>query len=290
MHIRTAAEVVADVVAREEFRDTPHTIQEVADYSLQMRVRAELEFNSPFPGEQIEVSANRGTVVLRGPGYETRRHEVAEFVGKVRGVTTVNPDDKLLQGTVGAPARPAEAEQTARDVMLPPDRYPTVHKWVTVRDAIVALSASSLRLEEDHFVHPRYILVLDEADRLAGIVSRRELLRGLTPQYRDAKLAEEHIRAMVGFGGGADELVNWTSLFSSAAVKAAGQPVSSVMAEVKGIVAPNTPLSEVVTKMIRDRVDLAPVVEEGKIIGIVIMTNIFDIVAEFIMEHGGRAP
>jgi hypothetical protein len=41
--------------------------------------------------------------------------------------------------------------------------------------------------------------------------------------------------------------------------------------------------------MIHHGVDLIPVLEGDKVVGVVLMTNIFDIVAQFIIEHGGSA-
>jgi hypothetical protein len=39
--------------------------------------------------------------------------------------------------------------------------------------------------------------------------------------------------------------------------------------------------------MLHHGVDLVPVLEGQRVAGVVLMTNIFDIVAQFIMEHGG---
>ena len=60
-----------------------------------------------------------------------------------------------------------------------------------------------------------------------------------------------------------------------------------VMAPVKGTVQISDSLSTVVTTMIHHGVDLIPVLEVDRVVGVVLMTNIFDIVAQFIIEHGG---
>ena len=49
---------------------------------------------------------------------------------------------------------------------------------------IAALGASTVKLTDGHLVTPRYVLVLDQGGHLVGVVSRRDLLRGLTPQLR----------------------------------------------------------------------------------------------------------
>jgi CBS domain-containing protein len=172
--------------------------------------------------------------------------------------------------------------------MLPVGRYPSIHEEISIREAIVALTASSVRLEDGHLIRPRYLLVLDRADELVGIVSRRDLLKGLSPQYRGAEQAEQAIRQLVPYGDAPYELIKWTSLFTPGAAAASQEPVRSVMDRVRGFVRPNDPLSTVVTTMIREGVDLVPVLQGRRVAGVVLMTNIFDMVAEYIMEHGGR--
>ena len=148
----------------------------------------------------------------------------------------------------------------------------------------------AVRFEDGHIMMPRYLLVLDEDDQLVGIVSRRELVRGVLPQLREAERSRAQIRKLVGFGGEtpAEISIRWTSLFTKTAVEAAHDPVSTVMAPVKGSVRVEDSLSTVITTMLHHGVDLVPVLDGRRVAGVVLMTNIFDIVAQFILEHGGR--
>ena len=228
--------------------------------------------------------------VSRGSSLASRRAEVVEFVRGVRGVRKVEVEGEeqvLLPKTSLGLGLSAE-DQQAGDVMLPFGRYPTIHEDVTIREAIVAMTASAVQFEDGHLIRPRYLLVLDRADELVGIVSRRDLLKGLSPQYRGAERAEEAIRQLVPYGDAPYELLNWTSLFTAGAAAASQEPVRSVMGQVRGVVRPGDPLSTVVATMIREGVDLVPVLEGRRVAGVVLMTNIFDLVAEYIMEHGGR--
>ena len=69
--------------------------------------------------------------------------------------------DSTLDLDVGLSTR----DTTARDVMLPPDRYPHCTLSCTIRDAVVALSASAVKLEDGYTMVPRYVLVLDDVER-----------------------------------------------------------------------------------------------------------------------------
>ena len=53
--------------------------------------------------------------------------------------------------------------------MLPPENYPHCRLTCTMREAIVALSASAVKLQDGYIMLPRYILVLDDDDRLVGV-------------------------------------------------------------------------------------------------------------------------
>ena len=61
------------------------------------------------------------------------------------------------------------------------------------------------------------------------------------------------------------------------------------MAPVKGSVQVDDSLSTVISTMLEHGIDLVPVLDGEKVAGVVLMTNIFDIVAQFVMEHGGDA-
>ncbi len=290
--VDTAAEAIAEVLRREDYRSSPECLAEVRDFALVSRVRAELVFNSDLGGDGIEVKVRDGVVSLSGSSLASRRPEVVEFVRGVRGVRTVEVEGEeqvpLPKTSLGLGL--SAEDQQAGHVMLPFSRYPTIHEDVSLREAIVALTASSVQFEDGHLIRPRYLLVLDRADELIGIVSRRDLLKGLSPQFRGAERAEEAIRQLVPYGDAPYELLNWTSLFTAGAAAASKEPVRSVMGHVRGFVRPGDPLSTVVATMIREGVDLVPVLEGRRVAGVVLMTNIFDLVAEYIMEHGGRPP
>jgi predicted transcriptional regulator len=80
--------------------------------------------------------------------------------------------------------------------------------------------------------------------------------------------------------------IRWTSLFSRSAIESSMAPIQSVMVPIKGTVKIDDTLSTVVSTMLFHGVDLAAVLDGEKVAGVVLMTNIFDIIAQFIMEHG----
>jgi len=290
--IDRAAAMIAEIMEGKDYQPTPQCLQDYQDFAIEKRVKAELFFNSPYTPEIAHVEVHDGEVKLTGDkAFAASEKGLVEFVGGVRGVDKITTD----HGTVGAidirldpDFALSSRDAKARDVMLPPERYPHCRLNCTIREAIVALSASAVKLQDGYIMLPRYVLVLDNDDRLVGVVSRRELLKGLIPHLQEDRESAAHIRELIPFGGAAPSelMIRWTSLFSRSAIDASATPIRSVMVPIKGTVQVDDTLSTVISTMLYHRVDLVAVLDGEKVAGVVLMTNIFDIVAQFIMEYG----
>ena len=293
--IDRAAAMIAEIMEGEDYQPTPQCIQDYKDFALERRVQAELFFNSPYTPDIARIEVRNGEVVLSGgKSFAASEKGLIDFVGKIRGVEkittehgTVAPVDIRLDPDFALSSRDARAS----DVMLPPERYPHCRLGCTIREAIVALSASAVKLQDGYIMLPRYVLVLDDDDRLVGIVSRRELFKGLVPHLQDDRETEAHIKELVPFGGTmpSELAIRWTSLFSRSAIEASTTRIQSVMVPIKGTVQIDDTLSTVISTMLFHGVDLVPVLDGEKVAGVILMTNIFDIVAQFIMEYGQPA-
>jgi cytidylate kinase len=292
LSIDRAATMIVEIMGGDDYRPTAQCIQEYHDFALERRIKAELFFNSPFTPDITHVEVRNSEVFLSGDkAFAVAESGLVDFVGKVRGVEKITTD----HGTVGAidirldpDFALSSRDTTARDVMLPPERYPHCRLSCTIREAIVAVSASAVKLQDGYIMLPRYVLVLDNDDRLVGVVSRRELLKGLIPHLRDDRETEAHIKELIPFASSmpSELRIRWTSLFSRAAIEASKAPIQSVMVPIKGTVQVDDSLSTVISTMLFHRVDLVAVLDGEKVAGVVLMTNIFDIVAQFIMEYG----
>ncbi len=273
LSVETACEAVVDLAGRREYRRDPEIEQRRRDFALETRLQAELALRSGFPRGGVTVQVRRGKLLLSGSFFDSSPDKVLAFVRELPGASEALPSTVEV-----APER----EETVRDVMLPIASYPVIRKDRPIREAIVAISGSSVKLSDGQVYRPRYILVHDEVERVVGVVARRSLLRGLTPQLRDLDRVSERIRSL---GGGIVDFsfplsFRWASLFGPAARAAAEDPVETVMSPIRCTVRPDDPLSSVVITMLQHDVDLVPVVAESTTIGVVVMTEIFDAVAE----------
>jgi cytidylate kinase/CBS domain-containing protein len=295
LSIDHAAAMIAEIMQGDDYQPTPQCIQDYKDFALERKIKAELFFNSPYTPEIAQVEVRNSEVILTGgKSFVAAEQELIEFISQIQGVEKITTDhgsvapiDVRLDPDFALSSRDAKAS----DVMLPPERYPHCQLSCTIREAIVALSASAVKLQDGYIMLPRYVLVLDDNDRLVGIVSRRELFKGLIPHLRDDREIEAHIKELVPFGGSmpSELAIRWTSLFSRSAIEASTKPISSVMVPIKGTVQVDDTLSTVISTMLHHGVDLVPVLDGEKVAGVILMTNIFDIAAQFIMEYGQPA-
>ena len=68
------------------------------------------------------------------------------------------------------------------EIMIPLDEYPHVPDQFTLAQAIVELELACIDREGRQSL-PRFLIVFDKNNQLAGICRRRDLLRGLEPRF-----------------------------------------------------------------------------------------------------------
>jgi cytidylate kinase/CBS domain-containing protein len=287
MNIESATDFIGDLLKRDQYQSTPETQLALKDFALRLRVQAEITFYSYCPDTAVDVSAHDGVVGLT-LAAEARPHRDAmvEFVKEIPGVLGVDTGER------SASDQREVAVQTlmsAEDLMIPLERYPHIPQSVTIKEAVVAMTASSVVLADGHIIVPRYLLVLDDADRLVGVINRRHVLRGLTPQYDSMIKARKQLESQGVFNSGmmSTSLV-WDALFGPAAVNAARRPVSSIMIPASVSVERKDTLGVVVSSMLQNDINVLPVTDSGRLVGVVLMSEVFDNVAEFVIESGAK--
>jgi CBS-domain-containing membrane protein len=162
---------------------------------------------------------------------------------------------------------------TAGEIMIPLDKYPHIPHWFTLRQAMVEMESSELEINGRKSL-PRVVLVFDEKYQLLGMVRRRDILRGLEPQYMLGKPGGEHSNST---GIEADPAL--TEVFSDEILKGvkdrAEKPVSEVMIPICGTVDFADHIAKVVYEMNANRFSLLPVLKEGRVVGIVRTVDVF---------------
>jgi CBS domain-containing protein len=182
---------------------------------------------------------------------------------------------------------PESKDLLAKEVMIPLSRYPHIEESATLEDAIEAICNFTVPLDDGVVVPPRYVLVFDTNNTLKGILSRRDILRGLAPGYLNVKHAlEQTPYGMPGMFDGFEQGFAWNSLFSPGALQNARNPVKGLMLLPAALVSIHDTVGTVVGAMLEHKVDLVPVLDGGRVVGLVLMTEIFEYVARYVLDHG----
>jgi predicted transcriptional regulator len=162
-----------------------------------------------------------------------------------------------------------------RDVMIPLADYPKVSSNCSLRKAISVLEGAELDVRGRKSL-PRVLLVLDDKDRLVGIVRRRDILRGLEPNFLSSqpvqhrrKLftveADPHLSALTG-----GRVVH--SLREQA-----HRPVSDVMLRLDAAIHCEEPVMVAVYEMVSKDLAVLPVLcEKGeRVVGVIRSVDVF---------------
>jgi CBS domain-containing protein len=183
-----------------------------------------------------------------------------------------------------------EALIRARDLMVPTGKYPAV----TVDDSL----AHAARVLSDWHIDmrgsvsmPRILLVMTADGHLAGVIRRRDILRGLAPSFLVGAISD-HPEMM--FDVEVDP--NLTELLSHRAAEKLREKASTRVGEIAdpipATVHPDDPLIRVIQEMVRHDQSLLPVVEDDHVIGAVRTVEVLKTVSDMLSAEdrdGGGA-
>ena len=164
------------------------------------------------------------------------------------------------------------------DITVPLDEYPTVNLTATLSDVFEVLLS---RAQESGHRY-RHALVFNEKGELAGLIGMRELLHGLFPDYLRS---HKHSH----FEGASSEVAGLTDIWSDTCDEqcrvAAQRPVRDFMEPIHGTVDSQAPITMAAYLMVNHRASLLPVTDNGRVIGVCRLTDVFQVASEHI-HHG----
>ncbi len=163
-------------------------------------------------------------------------------------------------------------DKVVREVMYDVFGYPHIPYWFTVKNAMDIIKASFL--DSDKCIRPMAVLVFDQQYNLMGLVTLRNIFRGLEPQlmkpaksFKDAEIAQIDINSLLNYE---------TSMFREEMKRLADKPVSEIMTPVKVYVSPDDPIIKAAFLMLHENLTILPVLEDQKkLVGVVKLTDVF---------------
>jgi CBS domain-containing protein len=173
------------------------------------------------------------------------------------------------------------AMRRVREMMIPLDEYP----WVRIRDtlkyAVRVMEESRLEVGRRASL-PRVLLVFDHDDDLVGIVRRRDIMRGLEPDFLVSQPLEYRVKFFeVGVDPHLSELSPELSkeVDLDRVVKGlrdqGSRPVGDVVRPISTSLGPDDQIMKAVYEMVSLNESLIPVVEDERVIGVVRSVDVF---------------
>jgi CBS domain containing-hemolysin-like protein len=168
------------------------------------------------------------------------------------------------------------------DIMIPLDDYPHLPVWSTLREAIELIHKAQLTVRGRKSL-PRSILLFDLDGSIAGMVRRRDIMRGLEPNFLISRPLDYRMKL---FDVSIDP--NLSELPHDKVVKGireqADRPVADVMRPIKCTVNHDEHIIKAAYEMVNNRVTLIPVLQEGKVVGVVRTVDVFRDLAEIVLS------
>ena len=166
----------------------------------------------------------------------------------------------------------------ARELMIPLKDYPHVPYWFTLRQAMAIIREAAIKYEGTF--EPRSLLVFDEKYHLLGVLSLGGIIRGLIPKTLQGTIAK--LRAAIDLEAAVASLE--ADISGPAVKEAAETQVSEVMSPIKATVDVGDSLAKALLLMLKEDIIRVPVMEEQKVVGMVRRSDIFQEVADFVVN------
>ena len=169
----------------------------------------------------------------------------------------------------------------AGDIMIPLDEYPHLPYWFTLRQATAELEKSEVEIDGRKSL-PRVVLIFDEKYQLMGMARRRDIMRGLEPEFLMSRPIESRKTLFdVKVDPNLSEL-SYDKLLQGIR-RQAERPISDVMRPIVATVDADDHLIKVIYEMVDRGVSVLPVLKDGKVVGVVRSVDAFREIAEILL-------
>lgn len=171
----------------------------------------------------------------------------------------------------------ARAMKLVREMMIPLEDYPWVRIDDTLKYAVRVIEEARLKVGSRASL-PRVLLVFDQNEELVGVVRRRDIMRGLEPNFLVNQPLEARVKLFeVGVDPHLSELSEQVDMERVLkGLRAQGKrPVADVIRPISTSLRPDDQIMKAVYEMVSLNESLIPVVEAEQVIGVVRSVDVF---------------
>jgi CBS-domain-containing membrane protein len=163
-------------------------------------------------------------------------------------------------------------DKKTKDLMIPLEDYPHIPYWFTLRQAMAIVREAAIKFEGSF--EPRALLVFDEKYQLMGILTLRDIIRGLEPNFlKETSLIKMDPSLTVLMG----------DLFGPQMKEHSQRPVSEVMSPIQVTVDGDAPIPKALYLMVKENVGLMPVIQDSKVTGMIRLSDLFNEIAKVVL-------
>ena len=159
-----------------------------------------------------------------------------------------------------------------KELMIPLEDYPHIPYWFTLRQAMAIVREAAIKFEGSF--EPRAVLVFDEKYQLMGILTLRDIIKGLEPRFMHETglvKADPNLALLMG------------DLFGPGMKEASQKPVSEVMSPIKVTVQGSDPIAKAIFLMIKEGVGMMPVIQDSKVAGMIRLSDLFKEISDMVL-------
>lgn len=168
------------------------------------------------------------------------------------------------------------------EIMISLENYPHLPIWSTMVEAIDLMHRANLEVRGRKSL-ARIILLFDLDGSIAGTVRRRDLMRGLEPNFLMTKPLEYRQKYFnVEIDSNLSEL-SYDKVVNGI-LEQAERPVTDVMRPIEITVDYEAHVITAVYKMVNNGLSILPVIRHNKVVGLVRTVDVFDELAELVLK------
>ncbi len=169
----------------------------------------------------------------------------------------------------------------AGDIMISLDKYPHIPYWFTLRQAMAEIENAEFEMNGNK-CPCRVLLVFDEKYQLLGTVRRRDILRGLEPEFLSNLVIEERKNY---FDSKKDQQSRHPAIdkLKESILDRAQRPVSDIMRIIKATVNYDDHILRVIYEMVDNNVSVIPVLKDNRVVGALRSEDVFHEVASLLL-------
>ena len=170
---------------------------------------------------------------------------------------------------------PSRRLETLRigDIMIPIGDYPSISPESTLKEAIAEMEQAQLKVDGRTSL-PRVLLVMEFTGELIGTVRRRDIMRGLEPKHLVTQPLNYRKKLFdVSIDPNLSEL-SYESMVKGVREQAK-QPVRSIMRPIQIALEHSDHIIKGVYEMVGYGITLLPVMQDGKVVGVVRSVELF---------------